>query len=311
MNTQYQCESPVLFLTFNRLDTTKRVFEAIRKVKPQRLFFASDGPRKDCSGEEEKVREVRDFVLRSIDWDCEVKRLLRDSNLGCKHAVAGAIDWFFENEEKGIILEDDCLPNSSFFRFCDELLEKYKLDYRIAKISGFNQFSQQLKSCDYSYFYSHYGYSWGWASWRRFWETFNLEDYPRKNWLIAKKNGYRNFGPVTNRVADLFDRLSADGASELTTWDFQVDLHRCLNSGLAVVPKSSLIQNIGFNGDGTHTNLNAASDSRASVRAEKCQFPLVSPSFVSAYPLHDKIIFRNQARSRRKSILKKLISLGG
>ena len=108
-------ETAVLFLVFNRLDTTKQVFEAIRKAKPPRLYIAADGPRESKEGEAEKVKAVREYVMSNINWDCEVKTLFRDKNLGCKYAVSGAIDWFFENEEMGIILEDDCLPSQSFF----------------------------------------------------------------------------------------------------------------------------------------------------------------------------------------------------
>lgn len=111
----HQLKIPVLFLVFNRLDTTKQVFEVIRQAKPQRLYVAADGPRADRPGENEMVQAVRDYVMDSIDWDCEINTLFQDHNLGCKHAVSGAISWFFENEEMGIILEDDCLPDLRFF----------------------------------------------------------------------------------------------------------------------------------------------------------------------------------------------------
>src|SRR6056297_619848 len=128
-NKQKQFETPVLFLIFNRLDTTKQVFEEIRKAKPKQLFIAADGPR--TKQEKEKTDAVRKYVLDNIGWKCSVKKLFRNKNLGCKYAVSGAIDWFFENVEQGIILEDDCLPSQSFFRFCEELLEKYKDDERV------------------------------------------------------------------------------------------------------------------------------------------------------------------------------------
>lgn len=115
-------ETPILFLTFNRLDTTKRVFKSIKAAHPKKLYIASDGPRANVFGEDLKVKEVRDFIESNIDWECEVKTLFRDKNLGCKLAVSGAIDWFFENEERGIILEDDCLPNQSFFQFCRSVI---------------------------------------------------------------------------------------------------------------------------------------------------------------------------------------------
>ena len=131
-------KSPVLFLVFNRPDTTRRVLEAIRQAQPSQLFIAADGPREGKSGEAEKCADVRRIVNEGIDWDCEVKTLFRDKNLGCKVAVSRAIDWFFEHVEEGIILEDDCLPHPTFFRFCEELLNKYRDDERIGQISGDN-----------------------------------------------------------------------------------------------------------------------------------------------------------------------------
>ncbi|MFP4332877.1 MAG: hypothetical protein ACLFQJ_06210, partial [Campylobacterales bacterium] len=132
-------KTAVLFLVFNRLDTTKQVFEAIRQAKPPRLYVAADGAREAKEGEDQKVKAIREYILQHIDWDCEVKTLFREKNLGCKIAVSSAITWFFENEEMGIILEDDCLPSQSFFWFCEELLERYKDDMRIMMVSGYNK----------------------------------------------------------------------------------------------------------------------------------------------------------------------------
>ena len=131
----HQLNTAVLFLVFNRLKTTKQVFKAIRKAKPPRLYIAADGARIDQKDESKKVIEVREYISSNIDWECEVKTLFRERNHGCKLAVSEAIDWFFENEEMGIILEDDCLPSQSFFWFCEELLEKFKNDWgKAAKI---------------------------------------------------------------------------------------------------------------------------------------------------------------------------------
>ena len=136
---------PVLFCVFNRIDLTKETFEAIRKAKPQKLYFASDGARESRQGESLKVDSIREFVLNSIDWECEVKTLFREKNLGCKNALSEAIDWVFENEEQAIILEDDCVPSFSFFIFCQELLEKYKNDENIMHISGTHHLEDYTK----------------------------------------------------------------------------------------------------------------------------------------------------------------------
>lgn len=165
--------TPVLFLVYKRPDTTRQVFEAIRQAKPPRLYIAADGPKKDLPEEAEKVKQVRDIVLSGVDWDCEVETLFRDENLGCKYGVSGGIDWFFENEEEGIILEDDTLPSQSFFWFCQELLERYKDDKRIMAISGDN-FQNGIKRGACSYYFSRYNHIWGWASWRRAWGYYSV-----------------------------------------------------------------------------------------------------------------------------------------
>ena len=125
-------DAPVLFLVFNRPDVTMRVFEAIRHARPRRLYVAADGPRAGISSETGKCEQTRQIATQ-VDWDCEVKTLFRSENLGCRVAVSSAIDWFFENEPEGIILEDDCLPHPTFFHFCQELLERYQHDQRIAQ----------------------------------------------------------------------------------------------------------------------------------------------------------------------------------
>ncbi|MCS7029805.1 MAG: nucleotide-diphospho-sugar transferase, partial [Bacteroidia bacterium] len=170
----YPLTTAVLFLVFKRLDTTKKVFEVIRKAKPPRLYIAADGPRDWVEGEAEKVKMVREYLMNNIDWDCEVKTLFRDKNLGCGRAVSEAITWFFEHEEMGIILEDDTVPSLSFFWFCEELLKKYKDDKRIGMISG-NNFQDGIKRGDGDYYFSIYNHIWGWATWRDRWEGYDFE----------------------------------------------------------------------------------------------------------------------------------------
>ena len=134
---------PVLFLIFNRPDTTQQVFDEIRKARPEQLYVAADGPRKDQSADYELCKKTRD-IIQQVDWDCKVFTCFRDENLGCKRSVSSAIDWFFSHVEEGIILEDDCVPDQSFFPFCQELLEKYRDDTRIMMISGNNfQFGEK------------------------------------------------------------------------------------------------------------------------------------------------------------------------
>ena len=176
----YPLKTAVLFLVFNRLDATKQVFETIQKAKPPRLYIAADGARNNKDGESEKVKAVHDLILDNIDWQCEIKTLFREKNLGCKYAVSGAISWFFKNEEMGIILEDDCLPNQSFFWFCEELLKRYKDNMKIWHIGGAS-FQNGIKRGYADYYFSKYNHVWGWASWASRWKFYDTELRSIKN----------------------------------------------------------------------------------------------------------------------------------
>lgn len=243
--------TPVLFLVFNRPETTARVFEAIRQARPPRLYVAADGARDGREGEAERTAEVR-RIATAVDWPCEVRTLFRDRNLGCRDAVSGAITWFFENEEEGIILEDDCLPAQSFFWFCEAMLERYRDDMRIGQVSGYNAVPQTYSQFQASYVYSAYGSIWGWATWKDRWDAFEpfLDG--------AKGSGLLDFGlaalpqdeyPVVRR-RQLQNALSG----KVNAWGYQWFFARLVSSYLSVVPCRNLIVNLGFGEDSTHTS---------------------------------------------------------
>lgn len=242
----FQLNTPVLFLTFNRFDTTKKVFAEIKKAKPKQLFLASDGPRNEK--EKKVVQEIRNYLLKNITWDCKVKKLFREKNLGCKYAVSSAIDWFFENVEQGIILEDDCLPSQSFFRFCQEMLEKYKDDERIMQISGTNV--QGKTKIEESYFFSKCFNAWGWATWKRAWKFYDVEmkDWEEMN-SLSKKTNSKDF-PFQNFFGKRILKRIKKGT--LDTWDYQWIFSCLLNGSFCIIPRFNLITNIGFL-MGTHT----------------------------------------------------------
>lgn len=278
----------VLFLVFNRLDTTKLVFEAIRLAKPPRLYIAADGARASRVGEAATVQAVRDYVVSHIDWECEVKTLFREQNLGCKYAVSSAISWFFENEEMGIILEDDCLPDPTFFNFCQELLERYRHDERIAIISGDNfQFGHRMNND--SYYYSNFSHIWGWASWRDRWQNdydVEMKDWPRirdegrmADWYCSKAE--------QDYWANIFEPVYQ---GRVDTWDYQWLFASRLNGRLAVMPNVNLISNIGFGVDATHTTGGSV---LANMAVEKMQFPLKHPVGVFASVMLDSRYFMN------------------
>jgi hypothetical protein len=242
--------TPILFLIFNRPETTKIVFEEIRKQKPKYLYIAADGARSFIFEDVEKCKITRDIVLKSIDWDCEVRTLFRDENLGCGTAVSEAITWFFDNVEQGIILEDDCLPHPSFFNYCQELLEKYRYKENVFAINGSN-LQDGVQVGHASYFFSHYAYVWGWASWRRAWTFYDfdlkhLEEFKTKKLInkIDDRSIFRDYWiPIFEQVLN----------KEIDTWDYQWNFCIWNSQGINIVPNVNLISNIGFGIDATHT----------------------------------------------------------
>lgn len=261
----------MLFLVFNRPVTTRRVFEVIRKAQPPRLYVAADGPRVQKAGELERCVEVRQ-IMSEIDWPCTVKTLYRDENLGCKKAVSQGISWFFEHEEEGIILEDDCLPSSSFFAFCDELLERYRHDERVAQIGGVN-FQAGKPRMDWSYYFSRYNHIWGWASWRRAWKWYDVDI---ALWEDVKKGGWLEDIGFSDAEARFWESAFEGVAKgKIDTWDYQWTFACWINSALTALPNSNLVSNIGFGPGATHT-VNPSEYSGRSV----CEigFPLVHPA---------------------------------
>lgn len=262
--------TPILFIVFNRPDTTAKVFAAIKKLQPRQLFIVADGPRNEQ--DREKCAAVREIVS-DIDWDCQVKTLFRDKNLGVKLAGSSAIDWFFSQVEQGIILEDDCLPDQSFFWYCQELLEYYKDNEKIWHISGDN--FQKHKIAD-SYYFSQIPHIWGWATWRRAWQYYdlNIRDFPdfRKqhkiNQLFSKKIWQWFWLDVFNK-----NYLGQDNG-----WDFQWAFAMFNHGGLAIHPQVNLISNIGFGAEASHS-FNPLS-SFANLPTLPLSFPLKHPSAI-------------------------------
>nr|WP_320057204.1 nucleotide-diphospho-sugar transferase [uncultured Bacteroides sp.] len=241
--------SAILFLIFNRPDTTERVFDTIRQAKPERLYVAADGPRVDKDGEKEKCETTRS-IINKVDWNCEVKTLFRKNNLGCGKAVSEAITWFFEHEDEGIILEDDILPHPDFFKYCDELLQLYRYDNRIGVIAGRNH-NYGEKASDDSYYFASIAHIWGWATWKRAWNLYdftldgiNYSAFRRSLRYYYSNVEFRNywkwnFHTMKNNLVD--------------TWDYQLNISLMTNRCLNIVPNTNLVWNIGFREDATHT----------------------------------------------------------
>ena len=243
-------KSAVLFLIFNRPDTTSVAFERIREVQPPKLYIAADGPRANKDGDAEKCARTRD-VVRNIDWECEVKTLFRDTNLGCGKGVSSAITWFFENEEEGIIIEDDIIPHPDFFKYCDEMLERYRHDARIQLIAGRNAFYEGYNS-EYSYYMSSLFHIWGWASWRRVWETYEFDTKKLSLDEFMMKLRKRGLPHSTLKFWNHIFKMMQAGKCD--TWDYQLYINQILNDRYTIIPYVNMTENIGFNSkDATHT----------------------------------------------------------
>jgi hypothetical protein len=275
--------TPVAFIIFNRPDTTERVFEAIRQAKPLKLLVVADGPRTDRPDEVEKCVATR-AVIDRVDWECEVLTNYSDINLGCKRRVSSGIDWVFSLVEEAIILEDDCLPAPSFFQFCQTLLEKYRYDDRIMHIDGTNlQFGQTRTP--YSYYFSKYPGIWGWASWRRAWQHY---DVGLKSWEEFKKSQAIesvHISPYEQKYwVEILDRVHQ---GKIDTWDYQWNYTCWSQGGLSIVPEVNLVTNIGFRPDATHTT--HQSNLAALPLSEISQ--LEHPPFIVAHRDADEYIF--------------------
>jgi hypothetical protein len=295
-------ETPVLFLIFNRPDTTEKVFKEIKKAKPKQLFVAADAPREGVEGEKEKCKKTKE-VVAEIDWDCEVKRLYRDKNLGCKKAVNGAIDWFFENVEQGIILEDDCLPNQSFFIFCQQMLRRYKDDKRIMQVTGTNLSSEYNRDPDYSYYFSQYGSIWGWATWKRAWKLQDLEMQKFKE--IYDKNYFEDIFRTDLEKKNRIENYKKCYNNGMNAWDYQWSFAKVINNGLIIVPKKNLIKNIGFGEEATHTK---KISNKHIKENEEIKFPLDHPDFLFVDRKQDLYQVEKFFSSNKfKTLLKKII----
>jgi len=288
--------TPVLFLIYNRQELTFETFEQIKKIKPKKLYVAADGPKKNKPNDYKNCEQTRQILL-GIDWDCQVKTLFRESNLGCKIAVSSAINWFFENEEAGIIIEDDIIADKDFFLFCEEMLTKYADDNRIMHIAG-NNLQFGWKKNEYSYYFSNYGSIWGWATWKRAWKLYDVEisKYPQFIMDQALQSIFNNEDEIQFRKSN-FNEIFFNG---LDTWDFQWTFARLSNSGLSIVSNKNLIKNIGFNKEATHTK--DVNDLRANLQIEKLNFPLVHPNFIVRDTFSDNRYF-NQVLMRRQDLV--------
>lgn len=266
-------QNPILLLVYKRPHLTQQVFDVIRQARPPRLYIAADGPRPDeASGDKVLCEEVR-RIATAVNWPCEVRTLFRGENLGCRRAVSGALDWFFEQEVAGVIVEDDCLLDQSWFPFVDELLHRYQHDERVMSISA-SCFKPHRLVTQQSYFFSHYPQYWGWGSWRRSWAHYDhdMSLWPQlrdTDWLLSIGHGNRSFKSFWTFI---FDKTHA---CEIDSWGYRWTFSCWTQHALTIVPVKNLVQNIGFGLEATHTKRRYAVNQNMAL--EKMEFPLIHP----------------------------------
>ncbi len=281
----------ILFLVFNRPETTMRVFDAIRDARPPRLYVAADGPRARRAGEAERCNEVR-RVATAVDWPCEVRTLFRDANLGCRRAVAGAVSWFFEHEPEGIILEDDTVPTPAFFPYCASMLERYRDRADVFMVAGYNHVPRAGGRV--GHFLSRYAQIWGWATWADRWRLYDetLPDF-EKDFSRARAAGF-----IKHWEGGFWrQRLDEVRVGSLDTWDHQWQFTVLKHNGRCVRPTCNLVANIGFGPEATHTRRENAAVA-ANTPADPA--PARLDRRVRVGPFEDARFFERKLRNRSR-----------
>jgi hypothetical protein len=247
------------------------VFDVIAAARPQRLLVVADGPRASREDEDLMCRRTR-AVIERVDWDCEVLTNFSDVNLGCRQRIATGLDWVFRTVGEAVVLEDDCVPHPTFFRFCDELLERYRDDQRVMAISGDN--FQPRRRTTASYYFSRFTHVWGWATWRRAWCHY---DERLALWPAFREAKALEGIVHPSSVRYWTDVLQDVYEGRIDTWDFQWTFACWMQSGLTILPAMNLVSNIGFGLDATHTK---AAGALAALPTHAMPFPLVHPQFI-------------------------------
>ena len=297
--SNYKLKTPVAFIIFNRPETTKKVFAEIAKARPPRLLVIADGPRADHPDDAEKCAAVR-AIIDGVDWDCEVLTNYSDVNLGCKRRVSSGLDWVFDTVDDAIVLEDDCLPHPTFFRFCEEMLEKYRDDERIAMISG-NNFQFGRKRTGYSYYFSRYTHIWGWASWRRAWENYDVD---MKMWPEIRDGGWLE-DLLRAKRSVWYWKYKFENAykGKIDTWDYQWTFSCWIQNALTVIPNVNLVSNIGFDMNAVHTKVK---NKFAEMKIEPMSFPISHPYYILRDSKADFFV-ENKMFSGIKSLMLRVI----
>ncbi|NER01165.1 MAG: methyltransferase domain-containing protein, partial [Okeania sp. SIO3C4] len=279
--TQFKLTIPVVLIIFNRPDTTAKVFEVIRQVKPPQLFVIADAPRLDKSGEVERCIAARKIIDR-VDWQCEVLTNYSEINLGCRERVYSGLNWVFSLVESAIILEDDCVPHLTFFRFCQELLERYRDNNQVMAISGDN-FQFGNNTTEHSYYFSRYPHCWGWATWRRAWKNY---DNQMQLWSKLRGSKWLENILQNSRAVKYWSQIFQNNYQGFNSWAYAWLFAGWVLDKLTIIPQINLVSNIGFSPTATHAK--DVNSKFANMSVEEMIFPLTHPpSIIRNIPADD------------------------
>jgi len=282
---------PILLILWRRPEATKKLLKVLKVIEPRNLYVACDGARDGNNIEIQKVKKTREIVKKEINWNVSLKTFFSEKNFGCKYGVSNAINWFFESEEEGIILEDDCIPHIDFFDFCKILLEKYRYDQRVFCISGANQLNKTIG--EGSYFFSRYNHCWGWASWRRCWKLYDVKMslWPKYKKTELIRSNF-TFKKEQNYWSKAFDDFYFHGFPD--SWDYQWFFTSLIHGGITAIPNKNLIENIGFGNEATHTKSGKSplKDIPNKKRGGSGVLPMKHPDFVIRSEFADRIVER-------------------
>lgn len=279
---------PILFVIFNRPEIAAKSFLKIKEIAPQKLYIAQDGARNNVLDESKIVLETRERIMNMIDWPCDVKTLFQEQNLGCGRGVCTAISWLFNSEERGIILEDDCVVDLSFFKFMEEMLELYKDDQRIGMVAGSNLISSYRESRS-SYFFSRYKSCWGWGTWRRSWINIDMDMKWRNDYLMDIIN---NSGYYAKGTSKWLHQLKCIDEDYVSAWDWQWYFSLAAQNQLCVYPSVNLVSNIGNDKNATHTSFGSIT-----VKSQELKFPLTPPLYICPNERFDKAFWRDENKT--------------
>ncbi|MFQ3244783.1 MAG: hypothetical protein ACI9WC_001627 [Arenicella sp.] len=290
--------TPVLLITFNRPEHTKRVWAEIKKHHPREIYIFQDGERKGNTDDLIKCAKVRELFSEPLDWECQIKTFISGQNLGCGRGPVEAISWFFKNVDQGIIMEDDCLPHADFFGYCEKLLNKYNKNKQVMVVGATTYHDNY--PCEKSYLFSRYFTGGAWASWKSAWLGFSIDlEALDETAFFRKVSGQFYSSAETNWWLRKVKEIKSDNTKK-HYWDYQMQIHMLNNNGLAIRPHKNLISNIGFDSEGTHTHVNDNSGERKTERI----LPLSHPENVNVDKKND---YLHMAKEKPKKIEKRII----